>query len=445
MRAEARAQLEMPSARSRGYWSQAWRRLVHKKIGLACLIVISVLYMAGILATWVTPYSYREQNLVAPAFEERVSQVPIDSLEFRFLEGFTGQQRGEKGLSLLDGATILFSDMKSVEVVEATQREANVTIELLDGGPITGEVKSPSGNLNWQEEGDLFSVPLKNVRRIEFQPPPIPLAQGTAVITYQPRNACPLCRGSSLAHPFGTDKLGRDQFTRVIYGLRTTVIISVLSVATGALFLGIGLGLAAGYFRGWIDSVINRVGEMFLSFPDILLVIIIAATVSQRLRDWVRGFGDTGIEIVRLGIVDYTIIFGALAAFGWVGMMRIVRGQVMSVRQNQYVEAAVALGASHWRILRVHVFPNILSPIIVMVSMGLGAAAGAEVFLSWLGIGIQEPTPSLGRMIFEHGNIGTLRSHPHLLLFPVGTLAVLLFAFNLLGDALNDALNPRAR
>ena len=257
-------------------------------------------------------------------------------------------------------------------------------------------------------------------------------------------------QGPSLAHPFGTDRLGRDLLTRVIYGLRTTVIITLAAMLTGSLFLGIGMGLISGYFGGWLDSVIMRVGEVFLAFPGLLLVILIAATVKPRVKEWVESWSGgfesfTGIDLIQLGIVDYTVLFAALAAFSWVGMARLVRGQVLYVKQSQYVEAAVAMGASHWRILTSHVLPNIISPVVVVVSMGMGATAGSEIILSWLGIGIQPPTPSLGVMIFQNGNISVLRSDPHLILFPVMTVTVLIFAFNLLGDALNDALNPRTR
>ena len=254
-------------------------------------------------------------------------------------------------------------------------------------------------------------------------------------------------QGPSFGHPFGTDRLGRDMMTRVIYGLRTTVIITLASLIGGSLILGITLGLVGGYFGRAIDAVIMRVGEVTSSFPDIFLVLIIVATVKPRVITWVRGFEEaSGIDwIVRLGVVDYMVISFALAIFSWFGMARLVRGQVLQVRENQYTEAARAIGASTPRILRVHVLPNVISPVIVSVSAGLAGFAGAEIILSWLGIGIQPPTPSLGVMIFVNGNISVLRSDPHLLLFPVGTLAVLLFAFNLLGDAVNDAFNPRAR
>ena len=257
-------------------------------------------------------------------------------------------------------------------------------------------------------------------------------------------------QGPSWTHPFGTDRLGRDMFTRVIYGLRTTVIITLAAMITGGLFLGIGMGLISGYFGGWVDAIIMRVGEVFLAFPGLLLVILVAATVRPRVAGWMRGWAPdfesfTGINIISLGIVDYVVVFGSLAAFGWVGMARLVRGQVLYIKQSHYVEAARAMGASNRRILLTHVLPNVISPVIVVVSMGMGATAGSEIVLSWLGIGIQPPTPSLGVMIFENGSISVLRTNPHLILSPIFTITVLIFAFNLLGDAVNDALNPRTR
>jgi ABC-type dipeptide/oligopeptide/nickel transport system permease subunit len=152
-----------------------------------------------------------------------------------------------------------------------------------------------------------------------------------------------------------------------------------------------------------------------------------------------------GVEIVRLGVADYVVLSLSLAIFSWFGMARLVRGQVLQAREDQYIEAARSIGSSTPRILLRHLLPNIMGPVIVMVSAGLAGVAGSEILLSFLGIGIQPPVPSLGLMIYNNGSISVLRSDPHLLLFPVGTLAVLLFTFNLLGDAVNDAFNPRAR
>ena len=253
-------------------------------------------------------------------------------------------------------------------------------------------------------------------------------------------------QGPSVGHPFGTDRLGRDSLTRIIYGLRTTVIITVITLVTGSLALGITLGLLAGYFGKFVDTLIMRVGEVSSAFPEIFLVLIIVSTLKAPMTRWARSAEDiVGFEIVSLGVVDYLVLALALAIFSWFGMARLVRGQVLQARENQYVEAARAIGASTPRILWRHLLPNVMGPVIVTVSAGLAGVAGSEVLLSFLGIGIQPPTPSLGLMIFENGDIGVLRSDPYLLLFPVLTLSLLLFTFNLLGDAVNDAFNPRAR
>jgi len=250
----------------------------------------------------------------------------------------------------------------------------------------------------------------------------------------------------SISHPFGTDRLGRDIFTRIIYGLRTTVIITVVTLVTGSLLIGISLRLLAGYFGRFIDTLIMRVGEVSSAFPEIFLVLIIISTVKTPVTVWVRKIeGIVGFDIVSLGVVDYLVLSLALAIFSWFGMARLVRGQVLQVSENQYIEAARGIGVPTSRILMRHVLPNVMGPVIVMVSAGLAGVAGSEVLLSFLGIGIQPPTPSLGLMIFENGSISVLRSNPHLLLFPVLTLSMLLFTFNLLGDAVNDAFNPRAR
>ena len=253
--------------------------------------------------------------------------------------------------------------------------------------------------------------------------------------------------GPSLAHPFGADRLGRDMLTRVIYGLRTTVIITITSLLGGTLILGVALGLLSGYLGRWVDSIIMRTGEVTSSFPDILLILIFVATLKPRLVLAVQRFEDaTGLDwIIRVGLVDYAIIAFALSIFGWFGMARLVRGQVLQARESQYTEAALVTGASTARILRSHVLPNILSPLIVSISAGLAGVAGSELVLSWIGIGVQPPVPSLGRMMFENGSIQVLRNEPHLILFPIGAVTLLFFCFNILGDAVNDAFNPRAR
>ena len=251
----------------------------------------------------------------------------------------------------------------------------------------------------------------------------------------------------SLDHWAGTDSAGRDVFTRVLWGIQNTIIITVVAMVTGGLVIGVTLGLVSGYFGGRIDALIMRIGEIFSSFPDILLMIILAATLRPRLIDAARWVEDhTFLDgLVRTGVVDYFVVSLALVSFGWFGMARLVRGQVLYMKEMQYVEAARALGASTPRILFTHLLPNAISPIVVLVSMGMGVFIGAEIILSWLGLGIQPPRPSLGRMLLEGGSIGVLRNWPWLLLAPGLAAWLLVLAWNLLGDALNDVLNPRTR
>ena len=244
-------------------------------------------------------------------------------------------------------------------------------------------------------------------------------------------------------HWAGTDRTGRDVLTRTLWGVQNTLILTVVAMLTGGLVIGVTLGLVAGYMGGKTDGVIMCIGEIFASFPDILLVIILAATLRPRAR-WLED--NTALEgIVRTGVVDYFVVSFALVAFGWVGMARLVRGQILALRETDYIQAAKAIGASTNRILFMHLLPNCISVIVVTVSMGMGALTGTEIVLSWLGLGIQPPRPSLGTMLLGAGNIGTLRDTPWELLVPGLAAFIMVVAWNLIGDALSDALNPRTR
>lgn len=223
---------------------------------------------------------------------------------------------------------------------------------------LRGEAKTSGLSDQRERSGSYWSLSLRRLYRKKlamFFLGVILLMYGSGVFAslvtpygYNDQDLTNVKQGPSFSHPFGTDRLGRDQLTRVIFGLRTTVIITLTSLFGGSLALGITLGLVSGYFGKMIDSVIMRVGEVTSSFPEIFLVLLIFATFRPRLVEWVRAFEDaTGIDwIVRLGFVDYMVIAFALSSFSWFGMARLVRGQVLQVRENQYAEAARAIGAS---------------------------------------------------------------------------------------------------
>jgi ABC-type dipeptide/oligopeptide/nickel transport system permease subunit len=245
----------------------------------------------------------------------------------------------------------------------------------------------------------------------------------------------------------GTDRAGRDVFSRVLWGVQNTVIITFVAILTGSIFIGVGLGLISGYRGGRVDSLIMRIGEISSSFPDILLVIILAATLRPRILGFIRYLEDAyNINgLVKTGIVDYLVISLALVSFGWIGTARLMRAQVLSIKQNQYIDSAKSIGASTSRILFLHLMPNAISPLVVSITMGMGALVGTEIILSWLGLGVQPPRPSLGRMLLEGGSISVLREEPWLLIGPGIVVFLLIICWNLLGDSLSDVLNPRTR
>ncbi len=251
-------------------------------------------------------------------------------------------------------------------------------------------------------------------------------------------------QGPTLAHPLGTDRLGRDTLSRVIWASRTTVIVTVATLVTGGLVLSVSLGLLAGYLGGKVDTAIMRVGDVFFALPGLPMLILINATLKPKVVEqaWVKNLEDW----LRVdGLPDYILIFGALSLFAWVGGARVIRSQVLALRETEYVVAARAMGGSACRVVFRHLLPNVSNIIIVSLSASLGAIAGTEIALTWFGVGIQPPTPSFGAMLFEGGSIRTLQAYPQLLLIPGSVIAALIFAFNLLGDALTDILTPRAR
>ncbi len=254
-------------------------------------------------------------------------------------------------------------------------------------------------------------------------------------------------QGPSWSHPFGTDRLGRDQLARVIWSAQTTVIITVATLVTGGLILSVGLGLLSGYVGGWVDSLIMRIGDIFISLPGILMLILINATLKGQARSLAADFEKfSGIHgIVKSGAPDYLLVFGALSLFSWVGGARVIRAQILAIRETEFVLAARALGSSTPRILFRHLLPNVSNIIIVSLSLGLAGIAGSEIVLTWFGVGIQPPRPSFGALIFDASSVRTVHTYPYLLVFPGLVVAVLFFAFNLLGDALTDIFTPRTR
>ena len=226
-------------------------------------------------------------------------------------------------------------------------------------------------------------------------------------------------RGPSARHPFGQDRLGRDVFAQVAYGARASMLIS-LSVVTLTVAVGVAVGAAAGYLGGATDVLAMRVVDIFLAFPGILLAIALA--------------GVLGPNLVNLVI--------ALSVMGWVGYARLVRAQVLSLREREYVAAARAIGASPWHIVARHILPNALSPVIVQATFSAAGVIIAESSLSFLGLGPQD-VPTWGALLSQ--GAAYLLYAPHIAFFPGFFIMLTVLALNLVGDALRDALDPRSR
>jgi oligopeptide transport system permease protein len=245
----------------------------------------------------------------------------------------------------------------------------------------------------------------------------------------------------SREYPLGADFLGRDLLSRLIYGTRISLAVGFLG-AFFAFSIGLAYGTVSGYFSGRVDNVLMRIVDILYAFPSLLFIILLMITFKT-------GFGGNVMQnpfAQALAALDSSLggmlfIVVGISLTSWVSMARLTRGMALSLRETEFIQAAKSLGARDVRIISRHVVPNLIGPLLVRVTLDIPQFIATEAFLSFIGLGANPPTPSWGMMIAE--GFKAMRSHPHLAIFPGLALAIVMFAFNFLGDGLRDALDPR--
>jgi oligopeptide transport system permease protein len=236
-------------------------------------------------------------------------------------------------------------------------------------------------------------------------------------------------------HIMGTDALGRDYAIRVIYGTRISLLVGIFS-ALIVVIVGIIYGAISGYFGGKVDNIMMRIVDIIYALPDVLIVILLSVAI----KDMVSDSKSVLISKLGAGMVSIFIVFGLLY---WVGMARQVRGQILSIKEQEYVLASRSIGASPARIIRKHMIPNCVSVIIIVAAMQIPSAIFTESFLSFLGLGVSIPMPSLGSLASDARS--GLNSYPFLLIYPAMSIFLIVLSFNLLGNGLRDAFDPKLR
>lgn len=447
------AQLEPERKRGESLWMDAFKRLRRNRAAMLGLVIIIINVLIAFFAPLLAPRDYKyqvlEENNAAPEWLINLFPSMKAAAQTVALDDFSEWEILVEGAQAVENGQVLARHPELGEVTSIMSGTAYVEGET---------VNVTKGNIEIYTLDDSWEILLDRFQLLKPVEAGTVIAQSSTGEVIQVEYTAQVAINDNVVrlreqdggyvtvsndYPLGADNLGRDMLSRLIFGSRISLAVAFVGPFV-SLIVGLAWGLTAGYSGGRVDNIMMRVVDVMYAFPTILLIILLMAffrtsfSGSANVSDFAAAIGqidrDTG------GIL---FIFVGIGITSWMGLSRLTRGQVLAVREMEYVEAARAIGVSRWRIVSQHIFPNILGPIIVAETLTIPAYIRYEAFLSFIGLGVNAPTPSWGAMISESSK--AIRAYPYQALFPALALFFIMFAFNFLGDGLRDALDPRMR
>ena len=400
---------------STSYWKDAWRRFRKNKVAMVALVVLVLIALFAFVGPMVVPYSY--DQFISGAENLHPWHYTLED-----------QQRVAEELAARTGAAAADPET-AVEQAIAEAEAKGETLSSVDIARIraSAKVAAESGS-----EGEATEAAVRKDLGIRAH------IGGYSNAELQRKAA-----GENVfPHLFGTDRYGRDIMVRVMIGTRVSMLVG-LCAALLVLIIGALYGSISGYFGGKVDAVMQRIVEVIYSVPEVLVILLLSTVLGDALLEYANthtGFIANMIPVLGKNLISMFLAFGLLY---WVTMSRIIRGQILQLKQQEYVTAARALGASGARIIRKHLLPNCIGQIVVTTCLQIPSAIFLESFLSFLGVGVSAPLTSLGSMASEA--LSGLWTYPYRLVFPAVILSIMILCFNLFGDGLRDALDPRLK
>lgn len=402
------------------YWKDAWRRLKKNVVAMVALGVIVFLILFAFVGPYLIPYGYEQFNSGAENL-------------FPYHYALEDQIRVEEEIAARsDSGTVDVDEM--IEQARAEAEAAGKKFTKKDEAVIRAQAKVAAKN-NTSSETEKSTNP-DDIRK--------ELGIKKHMFGYSRKELERKAAGEKVfPHIFGTDMYGRDILVRVMYGARVSMSVGIFA-ALLVLLIGAVYGSISGYCGGRVDAVMQRIVELIYSVPEMLVVLLIATAMKPILTEYVNSPGGgplkSFVSVLGPNLISMFIAFGMLY---WVTMSRIIRGQVLQLKQQEYVTAARALGASGGRIIRRHLLPNCIGQIVVTTCLQIPSAIFLESFLSYLGVGVSAPLPSLGSMATDA--LSGMYTYTYRLIVPSVVLSIMILAFNLFGDGLRDALDPKLK